>query len=655
MAIHFNPSVSGVNAGGPIQTSRPAVTKAEVQPEGTVPGEQVTLSGQRAPAETPAPGPAPDATPAESPREAPRQAPAEQPAPGPGISNGQGGTLIMTETPVAEHSASIDGFLAKFLPASGPQSTRTPDLEALKLSPDTVSAQNMKFMNNPAEAKEHFNNLMGDKPVQLATAGYSAPPEGYEAPTTKFLSGLAAELDGKIGLVTSPTADKGSIDAITSTVGQRAGAPLGYITADSYLGYVNPDNFPTDIDKSQFSTQPKLAFPNADVYSKATAELSNSFLVTGGRNASINDFKNAVLNGNQVVVLTNEDVKAPSWDPKKNRVDNASAYLSQMMAGNTDGIPMDNPFNQETAKFLAENKEAIAKQVISVDANDAGAIKEAASHLQGGGGIEAPNSRQMDAEGLASLKMTPEKVDALNINFLNNAEEAKGFMQEQLGGKNVQLATAGYSAPPAGYEGPTREFLTNLSDALGGDLALLTSPTADKGSIDAISSEVAQKAGLPVGYVTADNYLEYVNPDNFSPEMNKNTFGSVPKFAFPNSDEYSRATSVLSNSFLLTGGRNAAISDFQHAIDQGNKAVVLDNSSNEKPAWDAGKNRVDNGSAYVAKFLSGNLEGIPMDQPFNQKFAAFVDANRDKLSSQVLVVNAQDGQAAQQAAAFLKG
>lgn len=397
MAINFNPSVSGVSAGGPIQTSRPAVTKAEVQPETTVPGEQVTLSGHRAPAETPAPGPAANPAPAETPRETPKHAPAEQPAPGPGISNGQGGTLLMTETPAGEHSASIDGFLSKFLPAGGPQSTRTPDLEALKLSPDTVSAQNMKFMNSPAEAKEHFNKLMGDKPVQLATAGYSAPPEGYEAPTTKFLSGLAAELDGKIGLVTSPTADKGSIDAITSTVGQRAGAPLGYITADSYLGYVNPDNFPTDIDKNQFSSQPKLAFPDADIYSKATAELSNSFLVTGGRNASINDFKNAVLNGNQVVVLTNDDVKAPSWDPKKNRVDNASAYLSQMMSGDTTGIPMDNPFNQETAKFLAENKEAIAKQVISVDANDAGAIKQAASHLQGVSAVVTPDQINFDS------------------------------------------------------------------------------------------------------------------------------------------------------------------------------------------------------------------------------------------------------------------
>ncbi|MFN8607296.1 MAG: hypothetical protein U0931_07180 [Vulcanimicrobiota bacterium] len=632
------------------------MNKAEVQQEVSLPGEQVTLSGNRAPVETaPPPGPAaqPEAPPQT--RETPGQAPSEQPAPGPGISAGQGGTLLMTETPAAEHSASVDGFLTKFLAQAGVQSTRTPDLAAIKVSPEAVSAQNMKFMNSPGEAKEHFQKLMGDKPVQLATAGYSAPPEGYEAPTTKFLSGLTEELSGKIGLVTSPTADKGSIDAITSTVGQRAGAPLGYITADSYLGYVNPDNFPQDIDKNQFSAQPKIAFPDADIYSKATAELSNSFLVTGGRNASVNDFKNAVLNGNQVVVLTNDDVKSPSWDPKKNRVDNASAYLSQMMAGNTDGIPMDNPFNQEVAKFLADNKEAISKQVISVDANDAGAIKTAAAHLQGGGGVEAPNTRNMDAAALANLKVTPEKVDELNIKFLNTAEEAKGFMQDQLGGKSVQLATAGYSAPPAGYEGPTREFLGKLSDALGGDVALLTSPTADKGSIDAISSEVAQKAGLPVGYVTADNYLEYVNPDNFSAEMNKDAFGSVPKFAFPNGDEYSRATSVLSNSFLLTGGRNAAISDFQHAIEHGNKAVVLDNSANEKPAWDAGKNRVDNGSAYVAKFLRGDLEGIPMDQPFNQKFAAFVEANRDKIEAQTLVVNAQDGQAAQQAAAFLKG
>jgi hypothetical protein len=273
---------------------------------------------------------------------------------------------------------------AAFSQAPGkPLSLRNPDLDAIKVSPDTVAAQNMVFMNDPSEVKGYFHNLMGDKPVRLATAGYSAPPEGYEGPTTQFLTGLAKELNGEVGLVTSPTADKGSIDAITSTVGQREGAPLGYITADSYLGYVNPDNFPADIDKNKFADQPKIAFPDADIYSRATAELSNSFLVTGGRNASVNDFKNAVSKGNPVVVLTNDDVQSASWDPKKGRVDNASAYLSQMLSGNTEGIPMDNPFNQDVQQFINDNREAIDKQVILVDAKDPGATGSAARHLRG--------------------------------------------------------------------------------------------------------------------------------------------------------------------------------------------------------------------------------------------------------------------------------
>ena len=264
-----------------------------------------------------------------------------------------------------------------------PFSLRNPDLAAIKVSPETASAQSMVFMNDPSEVKGYFQGLMGDKKVQLATAGYSAPPAGYEEPTTRFLSGLATELNGDVGFVTSPTADKGSIDAITSTVGQRAGAPIGYVTADSYLGYVNPDNFPQDIDKSKFAAQPKFAFPDAEVYSRGTAELSNSFLVTGGRNASVNDFKNAISTGNQVFILTNDEVKSPSWDPAKNRVDNASSYLQKMISGNTEGIPMDQGFNQDVQKFLSENREAIQKHVKFVDANDAGSVSQAAKHLKG--------------------------------------------------------------------------------------------------------------------------------------------------------------------------------------------------------------------------------------------------------------------------------
>lgn len=265
-------------------------------------------------------------------------------------------------------------------------SSREVDLTSIKITPELVKEHRIVFLHSPEEIKGYMDVLMSDKKVRLATAGYSASPSGYEGPTTEFLSDLVAALGDDIALVTSPTCDKGSIDAITSTVGQRAKAPLGYITADSYLCYINPDNFPADIDRGEFAQQLKFAFPDAQEYSRATAVLSNSFLVTGGRNASINDFMNAIRHGNKVVVLLNEDIPSPAWDTAKNRVDNAAEYLFKMAKGigeeTADGIPMDQEFNQKVSQFMKEHKEVISTHVKFVNANAAGAVLEAVEHLR---------------------------------------------------------------------------------------------------------------------------------------------------------------------------------------------------------------------------------------------------------------------------------
>lgn len=362
----FQPLLRGPKLDTPVQPQAPALPKKAAQPED---GASINFSTIATPAvETPAEKPISFAT------QEPAVSAFQTAASDSGLVLSNSGSLMMLEDTSKSSANEKPGK---------PFSLRNPDLASIKVSPETVAAQSMTFMNEPSEVQGFFKGLMGDKKVQLATAGYSAPPAGYEEPTTKFLTGLAQELQGDVGFVTSPTADKGSIDAITSTVGQRAGAPIGYITADSYLGYVNTENFPPDINKSQFADQPKFAFPNADIYSNATAELSNSFLVTGGRNASVNDFKNAIKNGNQVVVLTNSEVQSPSWDPNKGRVDNASSYLQKVISGQTDGIPMDNAFNQDVQKFVADNREAIGKFVKFVDANDAGAVGQAAKHLRG--------------------------------------------------------------------------------------------------------------------------------------------------------------------------------------------------------------------------------------------------------------------------------
>jgi hypothetical protein len=264
-------------------------------------------------------------------------------------------------------------------------SSREVDPTSIKITADLVKEHRIVFLNSPEEIKGYMDALMSDKKVRLATAGYSASPSGYEGPTTEFLSDLIEALGDDVALVTSPTCDKGSIDAITSTVGQRAKAPLGYITADSYLCYIKPENFPADIDRGEFAQQLKFAFPDAEEYSRATAVLSNSFLVTGGRNASINDFMNAIRHGNKVIVLLNGDVPTPAWDTTKNRVDNAAEYLFKIAKGigegNTDGIPMDHEFNQKVSQFMKEYKEVISTHVKFVNANSAGAIQEAVGHL----------------------------------------------------------------------------------------------------------------------------------------------------------------------------------------------------------------------------------------------------------------------------------
>lgn len=266
-------------------------------------------------------------------------------------------------------------------------SSREIDPASIKITPELIKEHRIVFVNSPEEIKGYMDALMSDKMVRLATAGYSASPSGYEGPTTEFLSDLVAALGDDVALVTSPTCDKGSIDAITSTVGQRTKVPLGYITADSYLSYINPGNFPADIDREEFAKQLKFTFPDAQEYSRATAVLSNSFLVTGGRNASINDFMNAIRRGNKVIVLLNEDVPTPAWDTAKNRVDNAAEYLFAMAKGisseSPDGIPMDQEFNQKVAQFMREHKEVITTHVRFVNATATGAVLEAAAHLRG--------------------------------------------------------------------------------------------------------------------------------------------------------------------------------------------------------------------------------------------------------------------------------
>lgn len=224
--------------------------------------------------------------------------------------------------------------------------------------------------------------------VRLAIAGYSAAPEGYETPTQKFVNALVNEFGGagKIGLVTSPTADKGSVDAITTIAAHQANIPVKYVTSESYVKYINPDNFPQEgINQSRYLAEAKFVLPDNDEYSRATSVVSNSFLATGGRDTTVGDFVNAIRQGNKVVVLDNKAVKADVWDTKKNRPNNASAYLVDKLTNPSSKLPLipGKGFTQEFIDTYRDDINSLVKIVtLNSETDTQAAAKEAANFLK---------------------------------------------------------------------------------------------------------------------------------------------------------------------------------------------------------------------------------------------------------------------------------
>jgi hypothetical protein len=424
-----------------------------------------------------------------------------------------------------------------------------------------------------------------------------------------------------VGFVTSPTADKGSIDAISTTVAQEQKAPVLYTTAKDYVEYIKPENFPDTIDKNTFNNSPKYVFPTGSEYSKATAEASNSLLVTGGRDATVSDFVNAVNKGNKVVIMDNKALGGTDWNEKKNRPNNGASYIKEQIEAFKEGKPLPYPdckgFNQEFLQKNSDKLDDLVKVVTVSNENDIpGAVKAAASHLKG------------EIDPKASL-----------VN-LDKASDIKGKADEVFKNTPFRIATAGYSAPPEGYEGLTTKLLSELPEALGkNNVGFVTSPTADKGSIDAITTTVGQKQNTPLLYTTAQDYVEYIKPENFPDTIDKAKYGEAPKYVLPNGSEYSKATAEASNSLLVTGGRDATVNDFVNAVEHGNKVVVVDNPNLGGVGWQEKKNRPNNGAAYIKEQIEAFKDGKPLPYPDCKGFnMEFLQKNSDKLDNLLKVV-----------------
>src|SRR5574344_1445093 len=206
------------------------------------------------------------------------------------------------------------------------------------------------------------------------------------------------------------------------------------------------------------------------------------------------------------------------------------------------------------------------------------------------------NPIALQAKALSS----PDKVATVaenphNLVNISTAKEVGEIAKKEIGSMPYRVATAGYSAPPAGYEEATKSFLKSLDSELGTrSTAFITSPTTDKGSIDAITSEVTGLSKGKIFYTTAKDYVDYINPKNFPSTINTQAYSKIPKYVLPDAAEYSKATAEASNVFVATGGRNATVSDFVNGLKKGHKSIILDNPSVDAPAWGEAKGRVEN-------------------------------------------------------------
>lgn len=265
--------------------------------------------------------------------------------------------------------------------ATGRLTNRAPDFQKFKIKNDKVKSQKIRFVDPGTQATKSVKKALKGRDLRVMTTGYSKAPAGYDVNTPRVLDEIGSKLGNDVGFVTSPTASTGSIDALTSSVAQKQGAPVAYLTADRYVKYIDPKKLPAGIDTGAFAKTPKLSLPDQKTYLNASADASNRLVMAGGRGAAVTDFQNAVKRGNKVVVVRDDAVQAPAWNIADGEIGNGSEYVAQFVRKETAGIPMDQSVNKEFADFMAQNSDRVSNLVKVVDASDPSASKLASDWL----------------------------------------------------------------------------------------------------------------------------------------------------------------------------------------------------------------------------------------------------------------------------------
>ena len=250
-------------------------------------------------------------------------------------------------------------------------------------APDITAKFNLKRFSTAEQVENYIkSNRPGwyELPFRIALAGYSAPPEGYETyknTTKEFFSCLVQALGkDKVGPVTSPTPTEKSIDEISTQISQTLGTPIVFLTKEKSLKWLNVDSFSKDLDTNRYLAEEKYVLPTPEIYSQTTAQVSNSLLVIGGREASVQDCINAIKAGNKVVIVLDTKTTALDWNEDKKCPDNASGYLACQLLQFAVDRPLQYPLVKGLEEILTpENREKIKSLVKVVQINDTSATE----------------------------------------------------------------------------------------------------------------------------------------------------------------------------------------------------------------------------------------------------------------------------------------
>ena len=196
--------------------------------------------------------------------------------------------------------------------------------------------------------KSVLEEVFSEIEVFVSFIGNSAAKGDYGKIALSFAASFANQLGQKLGrnrlgIISSMTTDKDSIDAISTVVAQMYDALMVYVTAIDYLKYVDPKKYPGSADYKKiqelvgkidkeallkngtnledFLTAFKFVAENGDIYSQSVAKANNTTssnvaVIIGGGNVAIKkDLKNARTAGNEVFLINSRTLARQSQAP----------------------------------------------------------------------------------------------------------------------------------------------------------------------------------------------------------------------------------------------------------------------------------------------------------------------------------------------------